>query len=235
MRYLFILLHYFLLFACTNGEGQGLLPPSEFEKKMHTEKGILLDVRTGEEFSAAHLHSASNIDFYSPQFEAEIQKLDKSKTYFLYCQRGKRSSEALALFKKNGFINVYSLDGGMLNWEKEGKAVEKVKTEGAKGISVSKYEELIRSQPIVLVDFSAKWCGPCRKLSPELESFGKKRSQDVKVVMIDVDENPIIAQQYKIDEVPTLIWYKNGTQALRMIGYYDPKYIEDTLNGLIKK
>ena len=104
-----------------------------------------------------------------------------------------------------------------------------------KEILLEDYKTMIRSKHIVLVDFWAVWCGPCRKLSPIVEKIGKERAKDLNVFKINVDENRMITSQNSIDEIPTLIWYKDGKVALRMTGLYTEKYITETLEGMLKK
>ena len=234
MRLLLLLIVNFFLFACTNGGGQTLLSPTEFEKKMNANSGQLLDVRTPDEFKLDRIANATNLDIYSASFDAEVNKLDKSKTYYVYCQRGGRSTQAAEKLKKSGFQHVYELDGGILNWEKEGKSVEKTTGSNPVEITLEEYDRIIKSQKLVLIDYSAKWCGPCRKLTPLVEKIGKQRSKDVKVVMIDVDANQAIAQANNIEELPTLAWYKDGKLVLRMIGLRTEKDINETVDKFLK-
>ncbi len=235
MRTFLFLIFPFILLSCSSGGSQTLLSPSDFETKLQSTSGKLLDVRTPDEFALDHLANAQNLDFYSPNFDQEINKLDKSGTYFVYCQRGGRSAEAFAKLKKAGFTNVYELEGGVTNWEKAGKPLEKAEAKVAtSGMTVEQYNEMVKSQKIVLVDFSAKWCGPCRKLSPMVDKMGQTRSKDMKVVMIDVDDNQQIASVNSIEELPTLAWYKNGKLVLRMIGLRTEKDLNETLDSLLK-
>lgn len=81
---------------------------------------VILDVRTPEEVADGYIPNAINIDIYlGQQFLQELQKLDKSKNYYVYCRSGNRSRQACALMKKTGFRNAYNLMGGMLEWEGE--------------------------------------------------------------------------------------------------------------------
>ena len=82
---------------------------------------LLLDVRTPAEFAEGHIPGALNLDYRSPSFAGELEKLDKSKTYIVYCRAGNRSANARAVMERMGFINVYNLFGGFLEWEKEGQ------------------------------------------------------------------------------------------------------------------
>lgn len=76
---------------------------------------ILLDVRTQEEYNSGHINGAINIDFRGADFVSEIQKLDKSKTYFVYCRSGNRSADAVQIMKENGINNIVELDGGIVS------------------------------------------------------------------------------------------------------------------------
>ena len=78
---------------------------------------VLLDVCTKGEFDQRHLENAVNISFLSPSFKAQVNKLDKAKTYLVYCVMGVRSKMALKSMKKAGFKNVFNLVGGTLLWE----------------------------------------------------------------------------------------------------------------------
>lgn len=83
---------------------------------------------------------------------------------------------------------------------------------------MSKFGDLLNSSPLVLIDFHATWCGPCKMLSPIVARVAKKAGPDVKVVKIDVDKNQNIAATLGIRGVPTLILYKNGQQVWRQSG-----------------
>lgn len=90
------------------------VPSTEFLSKMQsTAEPILIDVRTRDEFLENGLEGAKNIDFYSPSFRQEIEKLDRNKTYFIYCRSGNRSGQTLRLMQELGFTNVYNMGGGM--------------------------------------------------------------------------------------------------------------------------
>jgi len=92
----------------------GLVGASEFMAKYQATPGaVLVDVRTPAEFEAGHIKGAINIDFENSNFEQEIQKLDTSKTYFIYCRSGNRSGQASGVMKRNNLQNVYDLQGGV--------------------------------------------------------------------------------------------------------------------------
>jgi thioredoxin 1 len=83
------------------------------------------------------------------------------------------------------------------------------------------------SQP-VLVDFWAPWCGPCRIVAPHLEELNNER-QDLRVVKLNVDDNPQTAAQYGVMSIPTLILFKGGQEAKKIIGALPKKRLEQEL------
>ncbi|MEL7561708.1 rhodanese-like domain-containing protein [Dehalogenimonas sp. 4OHTPN] len=81
---------------------------------------IILDVRTPAEFAAGHLAGAILIDFNAGSFRTEVENLDKSKRYLVYCRTSNRSGQAVAVMKELGFKEVYDMDGGIVAWEAAG-------------------------------------------------------------------------------------------------------------------
>ncbi len=81
---------------------------------------VILDVRTPEEYEAGHLENAVNIDFYSDDFEKELDALDRDRIYLEYCRSGGRSRSTLAVMKRLNFNEVYNMDGGFMTWGKKG-------------------------------------------------------------------------------------------------------------------
>ncbi len=83
----------------------------------------------------------------------------------------------------------------------------------------------------VLVDFFATWCGPCKMLGAELEDIVNSRGE-IKIVKVDVDENPILAQQYGIMSVPTLLYFNNGKLVKKDIGFMPKEVILDNFKNM---
>lgn len=90
-----------------------------------SKKNLILDVRTPKEVAEGHIQGALFADFRSDEFLAELEKLDKKKTYLVYCYSGKRAEQASMQMKAAGFKKVYLLDGGMKAWEEDGQPVIK--------------------------------------------------------------------------------------------------------------
>jgi len=77
---------------------------------------IILDVRTPAEFQQGHLKHAKNIDFYANTFQGHLNKLDKQKTYLVYCRSGNRSGKTLRMMEPLGFQKAYNMQGGVGQW-----------------------------------------------------------------------------------------------------------------------
>jgi rhodanese-related sulfurtransferase len=80
---------------------------------------VILDVRTPEEFLGDYIENAVNLDYYSDIFRNDLEKLDKNKTYLIYCRSGSRSENALNIMKELDFREVYNMSGGIIKWKSE--------------------------------------------------------------------------------------------------------------------
>lgn len=82
------------------------------------DNAFILDVRTSDEVEEGYIPGSTNIDIYLGQeFLEELEKLDKSKNYYVYCRSGNRSGQACAIMNNAGFKNAYNLEGGFMKWE----------------------------------------------------------------------------------------------------------------------
>jgi rhodanese-related sulfurtransferase len=111
------------LASCGGSAAAVDLNPTEFQAKAKEAGVVLLDVRTAGEFNAGHLEGAINIDVEGMTFEAELASLDKSKTYAVYCQSGRRSRIAIDTMNKAGFTKLFNLDEGIGSWQAAGLPV----------------------------------------------------------------------------------------------------------------
>ena len=90
---------------------------------------------------------------------------------------------------------------------------------GIQSIKESSFEdEVVNSDTPVLIDFWAEWCGPCKEISPILEEIANEMKNKLKIVKINIDENPNIPNQYGIQSIPTLIIFKKGEPVATKIG-----------------
>ena len=131
--YFFVIISFFSCNKNTNQnaeEGKNTenttISVSEFSKKIKEDKNaVILDVRTLQEYAQEHLPNAILENMQEDSFEANIAKMDKNKTYLLYCKVGGRSGKAVETMKKAGFKQVFDLDGGIDDWKKAGEKTTK--------------------------------------------------------------------------------------------------------------
>lgn len=233
---LFFVLYIIFFSSCQKGlsqkEGISLRSPEQTRELINNHKEIqILDVRTSQEFLSSSLKSAKNISVYSSNFNQSVQQLDKSKPTLVYCKSGGRSRVAASKLLAMGFKEIYDLDGGIMAWSAKNYPLENDQKKGS--IDIQQFENLSQSGRLVLFDFKAKWCGPCKLLSPILDSLQEnQREQGLRVVNIDVDEESFITDYHKIQSIPFLMFYKNGKLVATQKGY-QPSQKEELLENII--
>ncbi|WP_121336313.1 thioredoxin [Flavobacterium sp. 123] len=97
---------------------------------------------------------------------------------------------------------------------------------------MNNFNQIIKSEKPVLVDFFATWCGPCQMLSPILKQVKDSLGDRVSIIKIDVDKNQLIASQYQVRGVPTMILFQNGKQLWRQSGVVSK---EDLIKTIVEK
>lgn len=92
------------------------------------------------------------------------------------------------------------------------------------------FKDIIDSEPPVLVDFFADWCGPCKTLAPILKEVKDELGEGIKIIKIDVDKNQPLASQFQVRGVPTMILFKNGEQKWRQSGVLQKNELISIIN-----
>jgi rhodanese-related sulfurtransferase len=114
-----VLLNLLIFSSCSNTSSENFktIDFDEFEELLDENKEnkdfVIIDIRTKREILVGKIENALEIDFYLSNFRAELNKLDKNKTYLIYCRSGNRSGQALKIMKELGFKIVYNLEGGI--------------------------------------------------------------------------------------------------------------------------
>ena len=93
-------------------------------------------------------------------------------------------------------------------------------------------EEVLQSEKPVIVDFWAEWCGPCHAVAPVLDRIVEERNGDLKLVKVNIDEQPALSQRFGVQSIPTMILFKNGEPAAAAIGAQPKPALEKAL-GLV--
>lgn len=101
-------------------------------------------------------------------------------------------------------------------------------------VTVDSFDETItNSQTPVLVDFWAQWCGPCKMIAPVLDEISSEIPDKLKIVKVNVDENPDLARRFEVMSIPTLIVFKDGDIAKRLVGAKNKNALLDDLSDFI--
>lgn len=96
------------------------------------------------------------------------------------------------------------------------------------------FDELIKSDKLVLVDFFATWCGPCKMLGQTIGELENPHQNDTVFVSVDIDKNPELLERFSIRSIPTMIFFKNGKQIHRSSGAVSEAVLESTIQGFLK-
>ncbi len=248
MKYTILLLTLLLFVSCNSQNKKAencetatqtsgyVLSADDFEKKSQEPNAVILDVRTPDEYNSGYIKGAQLMDYFG-DFKDKVDGLDKSKTYFVYCKAGSRSTSAADIMRQKGFKDVYELEGGVMNWENSGKTLEQgsapAQAQNA-GMSKADFDKLLADNKIALIDFNAKWCLPCQKMKPFLDELAGEYQGKALVQKIDVDENKVLAEEMKIQALPLLVLYKDSKEIWRANKFVDKAGLKAELEKALK-
>ena len=94
-------------------------------------------------------------------------------------------------------------------------------------------EEINNTEKLVLVDFWATWCGPCKMLAPVVSEIAEEYKEKLEVYKVNIDENQELALKYDIMSIPTLMFFKNGEVVNTSVGFRSKSELKDTINNLV--
>jgi thioredoxin len=187
--------------------------PAQFEQLIKKPGGVLLDVRTQNEFKNGHITNSGQLNYYALDFRKRLLMLPKDEPIYLYCNTGWRSEKAAQILVENGYKNVYNLEHGIMDWELQNLPVAVDPDAKPDTENKMEYEELARfieSGKPVFVDFYAPWCGPCRQMMPMIDELKTKYHGKINIVKVNVDASKKLVKEMKIMGVPYLVLYNGG-------------------------
>jgi rhodanese-related sulfurtransferase len=208
--------------ASAQNQNNITLPLDSFYSKIKNEKSPqLIDARSPEEFALNHIDDAVNFNLQTENYAKYVASLDKSKPVFVYSINIGRSGALAKELLKNGFSEVYDLEGGIANWIGGGKPFY---SNSKSKLSLADYKKIISDNNFVLVDIGSRYCGACKKVKPVLENIKAQYGSHLKIVEIDLEESPqVIADLKTVSVFPTLILYQKGKVVFKKEGLGDLK------------
>jgi len=218
MKYIIPFIISATLLSCTSSAQTNKdVDATTFQNDIAKDSVQILDVRTSGEYQNGHIKNAMLADWMNQeQFKDRIQYLDKSKPVLVYCASGGRSGKAAQWLAQNGFKTIENLKGGFTQWKLENKPVEGASD--APQVNEKDYTAFVTSANVVLIDFGAEWCPPCRKMEPVLSELQTELKDKFKLVKVDGGINTNIMQLQNVNALPTFIIYKSGKEVWRKQG-----------------
>lgn len=122
------------------------------------------------------------------------------------------------------------MNGGIMKWRGANLPEVSVKTSSAKGLTKSQFYDLLNSDKIVLIDFYADWCAPCKKMKPYLDEISLEMTEKVEVIRINADDNQALCKEMNIDALPVLHVYKNKNLTWSNEGFINKAGVVEQLN-----
>lgn len=217
-----------------NAQGYKNINSSDFNHLVNTKEGIILDVRTPNEYTRGHIKNSTLIDISNPNFVERAMLLQKNKPVYIYCLTGSRSRVAANFLAQQGFADVYNLQAGIIEWQRMGLPIEQsndVVTSQNKSYTDTEFKAMLTSNDVVLVDFHAPWCAPCKKMAPIIDQLSTEIKGKAKVEKIDIEANKNLQTAYNIQSIPGLVIFKNGKEVWKHTGVIS----YEELNNQIKK
>lgn len=208
-----------------------------FQKLIQSGKGVIVDVRTSGEYSRGHIEGSTLISINDKAAVKKVNLLQKDKPVYLYCLSGSRSRSVAAYLSKNGFSHVYNLQRGIMEWQSYGLPLvinDAPKASSSRTFSQSEFNSILSSSPLVLVDFQAPWCAPCKKMNPIVDEIQENYKDKIHVQKMDVEANTSLQKTYEVVSIPGFILFKNGQKVWQHTGVMTynelSKVIEAQLN-----
>ncbi len=209
-----------------------------FAALLNNDAGVVVDVRTPQEFSRGHIQGATLISMQDKQVVDKLNLLQKNKPVYVYCLSGSRSRVVANYLTKNGFTKVYNLQRGILEWQQIGYTLVQsaAATPSASKVYTSdEFGKLLNSSELVLIDFYAPWCAPCKKIAPIIDAMQQEFNGKAVIEKLDIDANPKIRTTFGVESIPGLVLFKNGAEVWRHTGLIEEQELKNIVSTYVKK
>lgn len=220
---------------CSGSNAQdekSVLSPQEFSNKIAaTPDAQLIDVRTPGEFQGGFIAGALNVDWNGDSFDKQVAELDQSKPVLVYCLSGGRSAAAANHLRDKGF-KVYELDGGMMQWRAAKLPETTDSAVKPSGMRIEDLDAAMLSDKLVVVDFYAEWCAPCKRMEPYLKRLETDLDGKVQLIRIDADKNSELCQQLNVSSLPVIQIYKDKRKIWETLGFIGEEDLKAKLKEL---
>tara|TARA_Y100000591_G_scaffold116647_1_gene99671 strand:- start:28 stop:639 length:612 start_codon:yes stop_codon:yes gene_type:complete len=194
---------------------------------------IIIDVRTPEEFNKGHLRNSLNVNWLDENFDENLNIFSKDLPVMVYCLSGGRSSKANERIKSLGFKNVYELDGGILEWRKNKLPEATLNNNFKNSLTVEDFNNFIETDKIVLVDYYANWCAPCKIMEPYLDEISNEYSNSLELVRINYDKNLPLVRSLEVYGLPVLQIFKDKKLLWSHVGFIEKSLVVDEIKKYI--
>jgi thioredoxin len=217
-----------LMAACKSNSSQQVDVKS-FHSLLTTEKPQLLDCRSIQAYDSGHLPGALHIDPLQASKDAVFNTLYKEVPVYYYgtpsnCDALKKELSA------KGFSNPVEITGGIAQWQAAQFEVQATPVAKLYPNDTIPFDKAIQGNQLVLVDFNATWCKPCRMMQPSIDKIREERSKEVIVYSIDIDQHPEYNQKYQIGNIPLVMMFKQGKQLHRSEGYLEETMLQNLVD-----
>ena len=217
-----------IIFQAAAAQKPVVLSADEFQQKTILPTIQLLDVRTMDEYKAGHIKNSFHADWLNEkEFRERIVHLDKNTPVLVYCASGPRSNAAAAWLAQNGFREVYELRNGFIGWQKDERPIES--TANIPQLTLAQFKEQIKKDGLVIVDFGAQWCPPCKKIEPVIQKIAGDLPEG-NLIKVDAGVHTKLMKQLRVEKLPTLLFYKNGKEIARKEGIVEYEELKSLLH-----
>ena len=232
LKYLYIVFLY--SFASCNNDNNNLVSAIKFSEIISNDKSvIIIDVRTPDEFNKGHLKNSLNVNWFDENFDENLNIFSKDLPVLVYCLSGGRSSKANERIKSLGFKNVYELDGGILEWRKNKLPEATLNNNFKNSLTVEDFNNFIETDKIVLVDYYANWCAPCKIMEPYLDEISNEYSNSLELVRINYDKNLPLVRSLEVYGLPVLQIFKDKKLMWSHVGFIEKSLVVDEVKKYI--